>query len=204
MVDVAVPDKLESGYKKLVESDSKSLLKKHLTKEIVDQLKTRKTSFGSTLLDVIQSGLENHDSGVGIYAPDAEAYTVFTKVLPPKDFRPTTSAISILPVRLMTAVNEIEKRLSFSHDCFGSLMFCPRNLGTSMRVSVHIKMPNLANKAKLAEVAAKHNLQVRDSHGEHTEAEGGIYDTSNERRLSLIEYQAVKEIIDGIAELIKI
>ncbi|KYM95831.1 Arginine kinase [Cyphomyrmex costatus] len=86
MVDVAVPDKLESGYKKLVESDSKSLLKKHLTKEIVDQLKTRKTSFGSTLLDVIQSGLENHDSGVGIYAPDAKAYTVFAKILPPKDF----------------------------------------------------------------------------------------------------------------------
>ncbi|KYM95832.1 Arginine kinase [Cyphomyrmex costatus] len=84
-------------------------------------------------------------------------------------------------------------------------MFCPRNLDTSMRASVHIKMPNLAaNKAKLEEVAAKHNLQVHDSHGEHTEAEGGIYDTSNERRLSLIEYQAVKEMNDGIAELIKI
>ncbi|KYN50026.1 Arginine kinase [Cyphomyrmex costatus] len=81
MVDIAVLDKLESGFKKLVESDSKSLLKKHLAKEIVDQLKTRKTSFGSALLDVIQSGLENHDSGVGIYAPDAEAYTVFAEIL---------------------------------------------------------------------------------------------------------------------------
>lgn len=83
MVDAAVLDKLESGYAKLMESDSKSLLKKHLTKEIFDQLKTRKTSFGSTLLDVIQSGLENHDSGVGIYAPDAEAYTVFAEIFDP-------------------------------------------------------------------------------------------------------------------------
>lgn len=83
MVDAAVLDKLETGYAKLAASDSKSLLKKHLTKEIFDQLKTRKTSFGSTLLDVIQSGLENHDSGVGIYAPDAEAYTVFGELFDP-------------------------------------------------------------------------------------------------------------------------
>lgn len=83
MVDAAVLDKLESGFAKLAESDSKSLLKKHLTKEVFDQLKTRKTSFGSTLLDVIQSGLENHDSGVGIYAPDAEAYTVFAEIFDP-------------------------------------------------------------------------------------------------------------------------
>lgn len=28
-------------------------------------------------------GLENHDSGVGIYAPDAEAYTVFADLFDP-------------------------------------------------------------------------------------------------------------------------
>lgn len=83
MVDAAVLDKLESGFTKLAASDSKSLLKKYLTKEVFDQLKTRKTSFGSTLLDVVQSGLENHDSGVGIYAPDAEAYTVFAEIFDP-------------------------------------------------------------------------------------------------------------------------
>ena len=57
MVDAAVLEKLEAGYKKLKESDSKSLLKKYLTQEIFDKLKTLKTpTFGSTLLDVIQSG----------------------------------------------------------------------------------------------------------------------------------------------------
>lgn len=29
------------------------------------------------------TGLENHDSGVGIYAPDAEAYTVFADLFDP-------------------------------------------------------------------------------------------------------------------------
>ena len=47
-------------------------------------------------------------------------------------------------------------------------------------------------------------LQVRGTRGEHTEAEGGIYDISNKRRLGLTEFQAVKEMQDGILELIKI
>ncbi|XP_021712040.1 arginine kinase-like [Aedes aegypti] len=41
---------------KLAASDSKSLLKKYLTKEVFDALKNKKTSFGSTLLDCVQSG----------------------------------------------------------------------------------------------------------------------------------------------------
>jgi creatine kinase len=64
--------------------------------------------------------------------------------------------------RLVTAVNDIEKRVPFSHnDRLGFLTFCPTNLGTTVRASVHIKVPKLAaNKAKLEEVAARYNLQV--------------------------------------------
>lgn len=58
--------------------------------------------------------------------------------------------------------------------------------------------------AKLEEIAGKYNLQVRGTSGEHSESIGGIYDISNKRRLGLTEYQAVKEMSDGIAELIKI
>nr|CAI5869617.1 unnamed protein product [Callosobruchus analis] len=108
--------------------------------------------------------------------------------------------------RLVTAVNDIEKRLPFSHhDRLGFLTFCPTNLGTTVRASVHIKVPKLAaNKAKLEEIAGKYNLQVRGTRGEHTEAEGGIYDISNKRRMGLTEFDAVKEMYDGIQELIKI
>lgn len=83
MVDAAVLEKLEAGFTKLANSDSKSLLKKHLSREVFDKLKNKKTSFGSTLLDCIQSGVENLDSGFGIYAPDAEAYTVFADIFDP-------------------------------------------------------------------------------------------------------------------------
>jgi hypothetical protein len=62
----------------------------------------------------------------------------------------------------VTAVNDIEKRIPFSHDDrLGFLTFCPTNLGTTVRASVHIKVPKLAaDKAKLEEVAGKYNLQV--------------------------------------------
>ncbi|KAJ8884977.1 hypothetical protein PR048_011173 [Dryococelus australis] len=108
--------------------------------------------------------------------------------------------------RLVTAVNDIEKRIPFSHnDRLGFLTFCPSNLGTTVRASVHIKVPKLAaNRQKLEEIASKFNLQVRGTRGEHTEAEGGVYDISNKRRMGLTEYEAVKEMNDGIAELIKI
>lgn len=106
----------------------------------------------------------------------------------------------------MQAVNEIEKAIPFSRDDrLGFLTFCPTNLGTTIRASVHIKLPKLAaDRKKLEETAAQYNLQVRGTRGEHTESEGGIYDISNKRRLGLTEYQAVKEMQDGILELIKI
>jgi arginine kinase len=351
MVDAAVLEKLEAGFAKLAASDSKSLLKKYLTKEVFDQLKNVKTpTFGSTLLDVIQSGLENHDSGVGIYAPDAESYTTFAALFDPiiedyhsgfkktdkhpaKDFGSDSAFGDLDPTgefvvstrvrcgrsmegypfnpclteaqykemeqkvsttlaglegelkgkfhpltgmdkatqqqliddhflfkegdrflqaanacrywpsgrgiyhndaktflvwcneedhlriismqmggnlgevfrRLTHAVNDIEKRIPFSHnDRLGFLTFCPTNLGTTIRASVHIKVPKLAaNYARLEEVASKYNLQVRGTRGEHTEAEGGIYDISNKRRMGLTEFQAVKEMYDGITEIIK-
>ncbi|PRD31870.1 UNVERIFIED_CONTAM: Arginine kinase [Trichonephila clavipes] len=107
--------------------------------------------------------------------------------------------------RLVDAVNIIESRLPFSHDeRLGFLTFCPTNLGTTIRASVHIKVPKLAkNKEQLEAIAGRYNLQVRGTRGEHTESEGGVYDISNKRRMGLTEFQAVKEMQDGILELIK-
>ena len=83
-VDDDVLEYLDEGFKKLRASDSKSKLKKFLTKEVFQQLRTKKTpTFGSSLKDVVQSGLENLDSGIGLYAPDTEAYTIFAPLFDP-------------------------------------------------------------------------------------------------------------------------
>jgi len=335
--DETLAQKLETAFAKLEgATDCKSLLKKHLTKEVFEKLKDKRTpSFGSSLLDVIQSGVANLDSGVGIYAPDGEAYTTFADLFdpvidtyhkgfgpkdkhPPCDFGDVNSiknvdpegkyvlstrvrgarSVSGLPFnpcmtkveyqaledklsdaltgltgelkgkyypltgmtkevqqqliddhflfkegdrflqhanacrywptgrgiyhndnktflvwvgeedhtriismqkggdlgevyrRWVKAVTEVEKLVPFSHDDrLGFLSFCPTNLGTTVRASVHIKVPKLAaDYALLEKTAAKYHLQVRGTAGEHTASVGGIYDISNSRRMGLTEY----------------
>ncbi|SFV70083.1 Putative ATP:guanido phosphotransferase YacI [hydrothermal vent metagenome] len=64
-------------------NDCKSLLCKHLSKELFEELKNKKTSNGFTLKDAINSGVENIDSGIGVYAGDEESYSLFAKLFDP-------------------------------------------------------------------------------------------------------------------------
>jgi arginine kinase len=107
--------------------------------------------------------------------------------------------------RLKDGVDKLSKDLAFVlSERLGFLTFCPTNLGTTIRASVHIKLPKLgADQAQLDAIAAKFDLQVRGTRGEHTSVEEGVYDISNKRRLGLTEYDAVKEMYDGIIEIIK-
>lgn len=55
--DLEVIKRCEEGFKKLQEAENcDSLLKKALTKDVLDQLKDRRTVLGATLWDVIASG----------------------------------------------------------------------------------------------------------------------------------------------------
>ncbi|VDO89704.1 unnamed protein product [Haemonchus placei] len=58
-VDENTIKKIEEGYQKLNGPEGKnckSLLKKHLTRDVVDELKYKKTKLGATLYDCIRSG----------------------------------------------------------------------------------------------------------------------------------------------------
>ena len=60
-----------------------SMLCKHLTKEVFETLKDKKTSNSFTLSQAINSGVKNIDSGIGVYAGDAESYTLFAPLFDP-------------------------------------------------------------------------------------------------------------------------
>lgn len=62
---------------------SKSLLKKYLTPELFNQLKTKKTINGYSFKKLINSGILNQDSSIGVYAGDLESYSTFTDLLTP-------------------------------------------------------------------------------------------------------------------------
>jgi len=113
-------------------------------------------------------------------------------------------------LRLINAIESFEKynkekSLEFAErKGLGYLTFCPSNLGTGLRASVHIKVPNLGkDEANLKSLCEKHNLQARGIHGEHTESVGGVYDISNKRRLGLTEHQAIEEMRAGVALVIE-
>ncbi|CAI4228646.1 unnamed protein product [Auanema sp. JU1783] len=350
--------KIEDGYEKLQNAkDCHSLVKKYLTKEVVEQLKDKKTALGATLLDVIQSGVANLDSGVGVYAPDAESYTLFKPLFDPliEDYHNGFSADQVQPAtdlgegktadlvdldpegkyinstrircgrslagypfnpclteanylemeatvkkvfdnitdselegsyypldgmtkevqnqlikdhflfkegdrflqeanacrywpkgrgifhnkqktflvwcneedhlqdhlriismqeggnvgqvleRLIKGVKTIETQAPFSrHERLGWLTFCPTNLGTTVRASVHIRLPKISAKPDFKTICDGLKLQIRGIHGEHSESEGGVYDISNKARLGLTEYEAVKQMYDGVKHLIEL
>jgi creatine kinase/arginine kinase len=106
--------------------------------------------------------------------------------------------------RLVSAIKSIETKVPFAYsDHLGYITSCPTNLGTAMRASVHIALPNLAkDMKKFKEITGKYYLQIRGIHGEHSESEGGIYDISNRRRLGITEVEAVQDMYDGVVALI--
>ncbi len=61
----------------------KSQLCAHLTPEIYQALQGRSTVNGFTIDDAIRSGVENIDSGIGVYAGDLESYTLFATLFDP-------------------------------------------------------------------------------------------------------------------------
>jgi creatine kinase/arginine kinase len=330
--------------------DCKSMLSKHLTAEVFEELKDKKSSCGFTLEKAILSGVQNSDSGIGVYAGDKDSYSTFGALFDPiiKDYHgfnkddlhksnlnpndlqapnpdidgkyiistrirvgrnfdnlPLGTAITkeqrdevekraseslnsldgslkgvYYPIdgmkediqksliadhflfkagdrflesaglnrdwptgrgifhnnektflvwvneedqlriismqnggdikevftRLTTAIAKLEEKIKFSYsEHLGYITSCPTNLGTAMRASVHIKLPNLAKDMKKFEaITDKYFLQIRGIHGEHSESEGAIYDISNRRRLGVTEVQCVQDMYDGVVELIKV
>lgn len=106
--------------------------------------------------------------------------------------------------RLVSAINSIETKVSFLYnDHIGYITSCPTNLGTAMRASVHINVPNLAkDMISFKTITDKFHLQIRGIHGEHDESKGSIYDISNRRRLGITEVQAIKDMYEGVVAII--
>jgi creatine kinase/arginine kinase len=63
--------------------DATSLVTQHLTLAVYEQLAPLKTRTGFTLEAAIQSGLENPDSHIGIYAGDIDSYSLFAGIFDP-------------------------------------------------------------------------------------------------------------------------
>jgi len=110
--------------------------------------------------------------------------------------------------RLKTLLDSVESidGIKFARsDKYGYVTSCPSNLGTGMRASVHIKLPNLTkggSDAKAKEVAKPLGLSVRGTGGEHTPiGADGTVDISPQARLFIEERQIIEALYKGIQNL---
>jgi creatine kinase len=88
---------------------------------------------------------------------------------------------------------------------FGYVTSCPSNLGTGMRASVHVKIPNLTSDgtdAKAKEVCDPLGLSVRGTGGEHTPiGADGTVDISPRSRLFIKEAEIIEALFNGVKNL---
>jgi protein arginine kinase len=93
--------------------------------------------------------------------------------------------------------DRVEQQVDYAFDAnYGYLTACPTNIGTGIRVSVMLHLPALKMTSEIDKVlrAAKDmNLTVRGMHGEGTEAQGDLYQVSNQVTLGVSEEQLVEE-----------
>ena len=93
--------------------------------------------------------------------------------------------------------------LDFAFDRkLGYLTACPSNLGTGMRASVMMFLPGLTWKGEIKNifrVLKTRGMTPRGSYGEGSDAEGYLYQISNERTLGWSE----KEILEEVSEFVK-
>ena len=144
--------------------------------------------------------------GRGIYHNDEKTFLVWINEEDQLRIISMQMGGDILAVftRLVSAIKEIEKKVSFSYsEHLGYITSCPTNLGTAMRASVHIKLPKLSQDMdSFKAITDRYHLQIRGIHGEHSESEGGVYDISNKRRLGVTEVECVQDMVDGVVALI--
>merc|ERR1711963_1090086 len=108
---------------------------------------------------------------------------------------------------ILTTIEGIEG-IDFAKDeNYGYVTSCPSNLGTGMRASVHIKIPNLTadgTDKKAKEVCKPLGLSVRGTGGEHTPiGSDGTVDISPSARLFIQEAEIICALYQGIERLLK-
>jgi len=109
---------------------------------------------------------------------------------------------------MLSTVESIDGIEFARDDNYGYVTSCPSNLGTGMRASVHVKIPNLTKDgtdAKAKEVCKPLGLSVRGTGGEHTPiGADGTVDISPSARLFIKEKEIIGKLYKGIESLMAI
>jgi len=110
--------------------------------------------------------------------------------------------------RFATLCGEVEKVVKEAGSTFaitehlGYVLTCPSNLGTGLRASMMVKLPNLCKDPDFKKMAGDLGIQVRGSAGVDSGTDSGVFDLSNAARLGKSEVGLINIMIDGVSALI--
>jgi len=107
-------------------------------------------------------------------------------------------------------ISEVDDKLSnsltyaFDKD-LGYLTACPTNLGTALRASVMLFLPALSQKNYMTEIireVSRLGLTVRGIYGEGSDADGYMYQISNEVTLGVSEEKILSIVEDAVNKIV--
>lgn len=97
-------------------------------------------------------------------------------------------------------------KLNIAYDeILGFMTHCPTNLGTGMRASVMMFLPALTLTKEINQIIpqlAKFGLTMRGLYGEGSDADGCLYQISNQVTLGLTEEATIEKLSDVISQVI--
>lgn len=108
--------------------------------------------------------------------------------------------------RLCTVDDVLCAKLPIAYDeNLGFLTQCPTNLGSGMRASVMLFLPALQMTSRLPSIAAqlsKLGVTIRGLYGEGSEAQGALYQISNQVTLGVPEEEIIAKLEEVIRQII--
>jgi protein arginine kinase len=103
--------------------------------------------------------------------------------------------------------NELEKGLNYAYSKkYGYLTACPTNTGTGLRASAMIHLPALVISRqinKVLDAVSRANMAVRGIYGEGTQAQGDLFQVSNEITLGESEEEIVEHVEKAAREIME-
>lgn len=104
------------------------------------------------------------------------------------------------------ADDAIMKGVSYAFDeNLGFLTSCPTNLGTGLRASVMLHLPALSTFGYIKTVVSlmtKIGLTVRGLYGEGSEAQGALYQLSNQVTLGISEEDTIEKLKSAVKQIV--
>ena len=154
---------------------------------------------------------EDWPHGRGVYVSEDKGFIIWVG---------EEDHLRIMCMKKGTVLNEVFDRLKGALDVvtgiesiggfaispdYGVVTSCPTNLGTAMRASLHIKLPNLTSDgtdAKAKAICKPLGLSVRGLGGEHTPiGADGTVDISPSARFCITEAEIITALYKGIEQL---